>query len=218
MIGRPRAFLVAGLVLAAFISLSPLPGLPAIHPRGAEDSCLVCHGDRELTSAAGSSVFVAPEIFSGSAHGKGGTGCVGCHADLAKVEDFPHSPKLQSVSCARCHSDAARTSLAGVHGLASPRLVVKPVLCKDCHAYHDILPSTDERSAMSVSRRAASCATCHPDAGANFARGRVHENLAPGRASPAGVVGTLYKILIGVMTVFFFAYVSADFRRSRRKR
>jgi Cytochrome c3 len=218
MIGRPQAFSVAGFVLAAFVSMTPLRGLPAASPPGAEDSCLVCHGDRELASAAGASVFVDPGAFSGSVRGRAGIGCVGCHADLAKVEDFPHAPKLRSVSCARCHGDAAGTSLAGVHGLASPRLVAKPVLCRDCHGYHDILPSTDERSVMSVSRRPASCAKCHPGAGANFARGRVHEKLAPGRASPAGVVRTLYTILIGAMTVFFVAYVSADFWRSRRER
>jgi len=74
----------------------------------------------------------------------------------------------------------------------------------------------DGGSPVSVLRRPATCAKCHAGAGANYARGRVHELAAARRSSPAGIVRTLYKVIIAVMTAFFLAYISADFMRSRR--
>ena len=106
----------------------------------------------------------------------------------------------------------------GVHGTASPKLAAKPVLCKDCHGYHDVLPSSDPRSPVHVSNRPATCGRCHEGAGANFARGRVHELRIDGAADPAGVVRVLYKALIAVMGAFFLAYVAADLLRARRDR
>lgn len=212
MNGWPLARPTAAAALGAALLVVAVPALSA----PAEESCLICHSDRELTSAAGAPVFVDPEAFAGSVHGRAGIGCVGCHADLAGVEDFPHAPDLRPVGCARCHEPFGRTSLAGVHGLASPKLISRPVRCRDCHGYHDVLPSTDTRSAMSAALRPATCATCHPGAGANFTRGRVHEAAGPGGTTPAGVVRILYKALIGVLAVFFVAYISADLRGRKR--
>ena len=114
--------------------------------------------------------------------------------------------------------DEARGSLAGVHRLPSPRLAKSPVFCKDCHGTHGILTLADESSALNASRRPETCAKCHPRAGANFSRGRVHDLAAAGRTSPARVMGFLYKVLIGLMTAFFLAYVSVDLLRARRER
>lgn len=211
----PAARISIVLCAAAF-SLTPALALSSSSPRGAEDSCLACHADKDLESSTGSRVFVDPGVIAGSVHSRAGIDCTGCHVDLAGVEDFPHAPKLAPVSCARCHGEEARASLAGVHSLSSPRLVARPVLCRDCHGYHDVLAVADDRSPMSVSRRPATCAKCHSGAGANYARGRVHELAATRRSSPAGIVRTLYKIVIALMTAFFLAFVSADLRRSRR--
>jgi len=76
----------------------------------------------------------------------------------------------------------------------------------------------DESSVLSAARRPATCAKCHPRAGANYSRGRVHDVAAAGRPSPARVVGALYLIFIGVMTTFFLAYVSVDLLGARRER
>lgn len=206
------------LAVAVIIGLTTAPAFPSPPPRRVEADCLACHADRDLRSSAGTSVFVDPDVFSRSVHGQAGVGCTGCHADLAEVEDFPHPPKLRPAVCATCHGDEARGSLAGVHRLASPRLARSPVVCKDCHGYHDILPLADEASVLSAARRPATCAKCHPGAGANYSRGRVHDVAAAGRTSPARVAGALYKALIGVMTAFFLAYVSVDLLRARRER
>jgi hypothetical protein len=214
---RRGAFLALVLLVpfaAAVLSAPP----PASPPQDDVRTCLVCHDDAELESSAGTSVYVKAEDFAASTHGRAGIGCLGCHADLKGVEDFPHAAPLRGVTCSACHGDHARTSPGGVHGTSSPRLAAKPVLCKDCHGYHDVLPSTDAGSSVHPSRRPETCGRCHAGAGANFARGRVHEYPAGDGPTPAGVVRVLYKALIGVMTGFFLVYIAVDLRRWRRER
>jgi hypothetical protein len=203
-------------LIAGFAAASAASGAP--RPQDGDATCFVCHDDPELKSAAGASVSVRPAAFAASVHGQAGIGCLGCHADLEGVEDFPHSPDLEDVACARCHRDYARLTAGGVHGTASPRLAARPVLCKDCHGYHDVRPSSEPGSPMAPANRPATCGRCHDGAGANFARGRVHELPGAGPRTAPGVVRLLYKALIAVMGVFFLAYVAADLRRSRRSR
>jgi hypothetical protein len=191
---------------------------PALTPQDDDRTCLVCHDDAELKSSAGKPVYLDPKPFAASAHGRAGVGCVGCHADLKGFEDFPHPKNLKAVTCGACHGDYGRTSPGGVHGTASPRLAANPVLCKDCHGYHDILPSSDPASRAHVSNRPATCGRCHPGAGKNFAKGRVHELPVLSGRSPAGVVRILYRVLIGAMTGFFLLYVGLDVLRWMRER
>ena len=206
----------AGLVLAGMMTVAFVRAGTGPRPQADDTTCFVCHDDPDLKSAAGTSVYVKPADFAASVHGQAGRGCLGCHSDLAGVEDFPHAADLQTVMCARCHGDYARMTAGGVHGTASPRLAAKPVLCKDCHGYHDVFPSSDPRSPVHVSNRPATCGRCHEGAGANFARGRVHELPSTDLRTPPGVVRVLYKALIAVMGAFFLAYVAADLLRSRR--
>jgi len=210
-----------GSGLAILVLLVPFAAarVPAATPAQDEArTCLVCHDDAELESSAGRPVYVNAKDFAASVHGRAGAGCVGCHAGLKGVDEFPHAKGLGAVNCPGCHGDYARTSTGGVHGMSSPRLARKPVLCKDCHGYHGVLRSTDPDSSVHSSKRPATCATCHPGAGRNFARGRVHEYPGTGSPTPAGIVRILYKVLIGLMTGFFLVAIAADLRRSRRER
>ena len=218
MSGRATFRPAAGLVLAGILAVVPAPAGPGPHPQDDVKTCSVCHDDPELKSAAGAPVYVKLAAFSDSVHGQAGTGCLGCHQDLKGVSDFPHAPNLEAVKCARCHGDFARTTAGGVHGTASPRLAAKPVLCKDCHGYHDVFPSSDPRSPVYAANRPATCGRCHAGAGANFARGRVHELPSAGVWTAPGVIRALYKALIAVLGGFFIAYVAADLLRSRRER
>lgn len=215
-ISRTRLGLgVIGAALLAAVAAAAGPMFPA---QDDDRTCLVCHGDSEIKSPVGKSVSVDAARFTASVHGRSGAGCVGCHADLKGFEDFPHASSLEAVRCAGCHDDYARLSSAGVHGTSSPRLAAKPVLCKDCHGYHDVFASSDERSSVHFSNRPATCGRCHPGAGVNFSRGRAHEYPATGGPSPAGVVRVLYKALIGVLTGFFLVYAAVDLLRWRRER
>jgi hypothetical protein len=208
----------AGSAIVLALSFAAAMASPAPSPQDNDRTCLVCHDDPGLKSSAGTSVYVDPKLIAGSVHGRVGVGCVGCHTDLSAVEDFPHASSLEAVRCANCHGDYARTSSGGVHGTSGRRLTAQPVLCKDCHGTHDILPSSDPRSPVHSSNRPATCGRCHPGAGPNFSRGRAHEYPAAGGPSPAGVVRVLYRVLIGGMTGFFLLYIAVDLLRWGRGR
>ncbi len=214
---RPPRFAKAVPAASAAV-LSLLLAGPALRAQDPGTTCLVCHGDEELVSPAGAPLHVSAEAFAGSVHGRAGQGCVGCHADLEGFEDFPHAPDLAPVVCGRCHAAYAGATLGEVHAVPSPRLIAEPVLCRDCHGYHDVRPSTDPASPAHASNLAATCGRCHAGAGANYARGRVHETAPSAPGSPAGVVRAVYRILIGAVTAFFLAYAGADILRSRRER
>lgn len=213
-----RAGLGVGVIGAALLATAAAAAAPAFSPQDDDRTCLVCHDDAELRSSAGKQVSVDSAQFAASVHGRAGVSCVGCHADLKGFEDFPHAQNLKAVTCANCHEAYGRTSSAGVHGTASPRLAASPVLCKDCHDYHDVLPSSDPESPVHAANRPGTCGKCHPGAGANFAKGYVHELPASSGRSPAGIVRVLYKVLIAVMTGFFLLYVGLDVLRWMRER
>jgi Cytochrome c3 len=215
LVPRPGGTLLACLLVAGSAFAAAAAGPPF---QDADKTCFVCHGDPVLKAAAGTSVYVNAATFAASVHGQAGIGCLGCHSDLEGVEDFPHSPDLKAVSCTRCHGEYGRMTAGGVHGTASPRLAARPVLCKDCHGYHDVRPSSEPGSPVNAANRPATCGRCHAGAGAHFAQGRVHELPSAGLRTPPGVVRALYKALIVAMGVFFVAYVAADLLRSRRAR
>jgi hypothetical protein len=208
----------AGLAIALMLNtLVAIAGV-STPTQDSDRTCLVCHDDAGLKSKAGKPLYVSATAFGASVHGRAGIGCVGCHTDLAGIDDFPHAADLRTVTCAGCHGSYALATAGGVHGTASPRLAGKPVACKDCHGTHEVFPSSDPRSSVHRANRPATCARCHLGAGGNFAKGRVHELAAGGPATPAGVVRILYKILIPVMAVIFLAYATIDLVRSRRAR
>jgi hypothetical protein len=203
-----RAWLGVGVIGAALLAAAAAAA-PTFPAQDDDRTCLVCHDDAELKSSAGMTVYVSRKPLAASVHGRAGVGCIGCHADLKGFEDFPHARNLKAVTCSKCHEAYGRTSSAGVHGTASPRLAANPVLCKDCHGYHDVLPSSDPASPVHTANRPGTCGKCHQGATANFAKGRDHDAAASGQ-SPAGVVRILYKVFIGVMTGFFLLYVGVD--------
>jgi len=219
MRGASAARLGPGLAILVLLVPFAAARVPVGAPRQNDArTCLVCHDDAELESSAGTPVYVNAKDFAASVHGRAGAGCVGCHAELKGVDEFPHAKVLGAVNCPGCHGDYARMSTGGVHGMSSPRLARKPVLCKDCHGYHGVLRSTDPGSSVHSANLPATCGKCHPGAGGNFARGRVHEYPGTGSPTPAGVVRVLYEILIGLMAGFFLVAIAADLRRSRRGR
>ncbi|MBE3125171.1 MAG: cytochrome c3 family protein [Acidobacteria bacterium] len=210
-----KAWLGVGVIGAALLAAA---ASPAFSPQDDDRTCLVCHDDAELKSSAGKPVYLNPKPFAASVHGRAGVGCIGCHADLKGFEDFPHARNLEAATCSNCHEVYGRTSPGGVHGTSSPRLAAKPVLCKDCHGTHDVLPSSDPGSSVHAANRPGTCGKCHPGATANFAKGHVHELPVSSGRSPAGIVKVLYKVFIGVMTGFFLLYVGVDLLRRTRER
>jgi len=161
------------VVLLAALLLASLPSPAAT----ADEDCLMCHADKDLKSAAGKTLFVDEGRYRLSTHGQAGLSCVDCHADLAKVEDFPHAEKLEPVDCSLCHDADAAAVAASVHG--GPHEAVNAsivVSCKDCHGTHDIRKKEDMDSTVYAINIPDTCERCHLDLvktkrGGDFVRG-----------------------------------------------
>jgi nitrate/TMAO reductase-like tetraheme cytochrome c subunit len=142
-------------VIALLAAASPC----AAQTPPANDDCLACHNDASLTRSSGTSVAVKPDVHATSVHGP--LACVDCHADLGKTTEWPHAEKLQAVSCAACHEEAAAQLRASVHDHVPADAARAGPRCVDCHGSHDIRTSKDPASRTFHLNVAATCGTCH---------------------------------------------------------
>jgi cytochrome b subunit of formate dehydrogenase len=60
--------------------------------------------------------------------------------------------------------------------------------CASCHGVHNILPSSDVRSTINPVNLAKTCGQCHPGAGENFIKGKIHIDAA--QSADTGTVAT----------------------------
>jgi predicted CXXCH cytochrome family protein len=153
--GRLVPFLVA-FALAAAAGPAEAAG-----PTVTDEDCLSCHSDPGLQSGAGRSVAVDPAKFKASVHGRAEISCVDCHADLRRVEDFPHAEKLESVDCARCHDGEEQAFRESVHAQATVEKDGLAVSCKDCHGTHDTRAKDDYESRVFPLNLPRTCLNCH---------------------------------------------------------
>jgi formate dehydrogenase gamma subunit len=115
-------------------------------PQGKSAECLVCHGQPELKSESGRSVYVDPAKHKASVHAI--LECTGCHEG---VKDYPHPKPMPRVDCASCHSEPAKDLPDSIHSILGPKA------CSSCHGnQHQVQP------AAGVAPH--TCANCHADA------------------------------------------------------
>ena len=76
----------------------------AAAPAG-NDTCLMCHADKDAKNDKGKPIAVDPERFKASVHGEMQIACTSCHTD-ASASKLPHAEKLKPVDCAGCHEKA----------------------------------------------------------------------------------------------------------------
>ena len=146
--------------LAAILWIAALPAAGQSPPKPpANDDCVACH-DATATRPNGRSMAVDATRFEASTHGP--MACVDCHADLAKLTEFPHPDKLAKVECGSCHDDVRSKYRDSIHayGKEIVGLSVAPA-CADCHGTHDIKPRTDLTSRVYHTRIAETCGSCH---------------------------------------------------------
>jgi predicted CXXCH cytochrome family protein len=146
------------LALAAALAASAAAGYAA-----SDDDCLACHADKDLKAGKGTSVFVDAATFKDSIHGQAEIGCIGCHADLAKVKDFPHAAPLKPATCEACHEKEAKQLQASVH--LQPHRAENPIVvgCADCHGSHDIRSKDDSESSVYAINIPDTCLRCHAE-------------------------------------------------------
>jgi len=144
--------------LMGLLTLS-LPGTGAAQD---EDPCLMCHSMTAMFEATGEPdrFVVTGEDLEGSVHGAFGLSCSSCHQGM----EFPH-PENSRASCSPCHSDLEADFAESLHGYALARGNAQAPTCSTCHGSHQILSSTDPRSATHKVRLPNTCAECHGHAG-----------------------------------------------------
>lgn len=164
--------------------------------------------------------------YHDSVHGKAlarGNGetpvCTDCHGihTIATAADATRGPRA---SCARCHEGVRLSQEFGVaatrvtsyessyHGLARQLGSATAADCASCHGSHNVLPSTDPKSAIHPSNLMKTCGKCHPGAQENFTKGKIH--LTAGETDTTGsLINTwirrIYIVLI-LLTIGFMAF------------
>ena len=151
------ALLVAFLLAAAPTQSAAPAATPA---PGVNETCLMCHADKDAKRADGRSIAVDADKFKSSVHGGLSLKCTDCHSDVS-AQKLPHADKLKSVNCATCHDKAVAEYAGTVHGLARKGGNAVAASCTDCHGTHDIMRSKDADSRTNHANIERTCSKCH---------------------------------------------------------
>ncbi len=175
-----------------------------------------------IASTCGRCHAEVESVFAGSIHGvalaQGNADsptCTGCHSEHAIVQhersDAPVAPlNVSEQVCRPCHESYKLSSKYGFptdrpssfgdsyHGLATRFGSDESANCASCHGFHDILPSSDERSKVHPANLQATCGECHPGATARFALGSVHVVRTPEGDALLYWITTIYILVIAV--------------------
>lgn len=165
----------------------------------ASATCTDCHGEHGILSPSNPKSPVAPANVSAQV-------CTPCHGSLALTEKYG----LQG--------DRFESFTDSYHGLAGRAGSVEVANCASCHGIHDIKPSSDPTSRIAPANLAATCGSCHPGAGDNFARGSVHVLATAGNDDILSLIATIYVWAIILIVGGMIVHNLLDFvRRARRK-
>ena len=152
--------------------------------------------------------------------------CTDCHSehDILSPQDLSstvYSTKVAAV-CSRCHDDEAITRRFGMlsqrlksysssfHGTASRFGETRVANCASCHGFHDIRPSSDPQSLIAPANLPSTCGRCHPGAGPNFAKGKIHVVSEKESNKLGHFVKRFYLLLIATIIGTFFIFIAAD--------
>lgn len=160
--------------------------------------------------------------------------CTDCHTehDIRSPEDLKSGVYATHVAavCARCHDDERlarqyglltsrlKTYASSYHGMASKAGETSVANCASCHGHHNIRPSNDPKSSINAANISATCGGCHPGAGANVAKGRVHVVSERTENRLGYTVKVVYLVVIGGLLSAFLAFIAADLYRRLRSR
>jgi cytochrome c7-like protein len=161
--------------------------------------------------------------------------CTDCHGEHRILgPDDPESranPKQLGAVCTRCHDDMALSRkyglplgrldsyLSSYHGVALELGDLRVANCASCHGFHDIRSSADSLSSIHPGNLAMTCGECHPNAGENFTRGKIHVQDELEDNIGAWLVKKAYLIFIIGLIGGFIAFITVDlFAHRRRKR
>ena len=152
--------------------------------------------------------------------------CTDCHGEHSIREHTdPESPVYTTniaKTCSNCHEDETLSERYGFplmrlesyrdtyHGIASSLGDTKVANCASCHGVHDIRSVEDPKSTVHIDNIPSTCGKCHPQAGKNFALGKVHVTEVRESNIGAFAVGKFYAILIGASVGGFLLFILTD--------
>jgi hypothetical protein len=180
------------------------------------------------------------DVYQESVHGKAFSSgitdapvCTDCHGEHTITA---HTEEGSSVSarniprtCAACHAaeriatkynlpvNRYATYESSFHGVANKYGTATVANCASCHGYHDIRPPSDTLSSVNPRNLPATCGKCHPGAGANFARGKVHIEATRQSAFGVYLVRRFYIWFIGILGAAFLLHILLDILGARRR-
>jgi hypothetical protein len=159
--------------------------------------------------------------------------CTDCHGEHsikapANPESTVYSTHIAEI-CSNCHEDETLTKRYGFavarlksylgtyHGIASKMGDTKTANCASCHGFHDIRPATDPESSIHPDNIPKTCGNCHPQAGKNFAVGKIHLSELRESSKGALLVENFYKIAISGSVGGFIVFIIVDLIARRRR-
>ena len=160
------------------------------------------------------------QVFNESVHGQGVLAknpkapvCTDCHSEHSIQPPWVktstvYPATISRTTCPWCHSAEVITDKYGLvtkrvtkyldsyHGVDSRAGRNEVANCASCHGYHDVRPSTDPKSSINPANLPKTCGKCHPNAGENFAKGKIHLAVSPKSEKGVYLVGRIYALLI----------------------
>jgi hypothetical protein len=159
------------LLSIGLVVMAAMPAAAAPAAANPNDTCLMCHADKDAKGAGGKSIAVDGTKFAASVHGELQLKCTDCHADVSP-QKLPHAEKLKPVVCATCHEKAVKEYQATAHATARKGGNAIAATCTDCHGTHDIKRPKDPTSPTNHLNLVATCERCHGD-DATVAKGKL---------------------------------------------
>lgn len=144
-------------------------------------------------------------VQAGVAEGHHRPVCIDCHTAHAIVRADQPQWQLGVVrECGSCHERLYETYFETYHGKVTQLGFSLAAKCSDCHTAHNMRAATDPRSSVYPLNLVATCARCHPDANANFARYYPHGDPRERTKYPRLYWPWLFmtSLLVGVMGFF----------------
>ena len=159
--------------------------------------------------------------------------CTDCHGEHMirgpKDMSSPVASGHVSETCSKCHEAESIRQTFGLpagrlasyrdsfHGLAARGGAPAVANCGSCHGYHDILPSSDPRSAVSPARLGQTCGKCHPGASTKFKVSPVQGAMTSADQPALYWARNLYLWLIAMTIGFMLLHQGLDFAGKVRR-
>ena len=148
--------------------------------------------------------------------------CDTCHSEHPRASRQGIAQRGVVATCVSCHDDPGlqqryaipanrlASYMGSYHGAATELGDSRTANCASCHGKHLILPSSDPRSSVNPANLPTTCGHCHPGAGINFARGKIHLQPSLTQDRIVFFVRTAYIIFIIGLMSSFVGYIGLD--------